>query len=292
MGISSTEMSSAEVIIHPNTYSKTSIGIAVFFAALIIGAWLLATPAGILGKADAVGYAICHRITDRSFEAFDRQLPLCARCTGIYLGVVSGFMLLIAGGRSKAMRLPNWRILIVLGAFVAVLAVDGFNSYFHLFPGFKGIYTPNNTLRLVTGVFTGITFINLLLPIFNSAVWAKVDDHAPLENFKELAGMCLVASLVIAAALSERSGILLIFGVLSALGVVTVLTMICSVMALALMQRNQTYVEWRELWLPLLIGLTFAITMIGGIDFLRYVFTGTWEGFNIETSGFLVYRPF
>ncbi|MBZ0316992.1 MAG: DUF2085 domain-containing protein [Anaerolineae bacterium] len=290
MGISSTETPSVEVVIHPNTYSKTSVWIALFFAVIIIGAWLLATPAGVLGKADAVGYAICHRITIRSFEAFDRQLPLCARCTGIYLGVVSGLMLLIAGGRSRAMRLPNWRILIVLGLFVVVLGIDGFNSYFHLFPGFKGIYSPNNTLRLITGVFTGLTFINLLLPIFNSAVWAKVDNRAPLENFKELAGMCLVACLVIAAALSERSGILLIFGVFSTLGVVTVLTMICSVMALALMQRNQTYVEWRELWLPLLIGLTIAITMIGGIDFLRYMFTGTWEGFNIDTSAFLVWR--
>ncbi|KAB2863423.1 MAG: DUF2085 domain-containing protein, partial [Anaerolineae bacterium] len=90
MGISSTETPSVEVVIHPNTYSKTSVWIALFFAIVIIGAWLLATPAGVLGKADAVGYAICHRITVRSFEAFDRQLPLCARCTGIYLGVASG----------------------------------------------------------------------------------------------------------------------------------------------------------------------------------------------------------
>lgn len=290
MDISSTDTTVSEVILHPNTYSKTSIWIAVAFAAVIIGTWLIATPAGILGKADAVGYAICHRITVRSFEAFDRQLPLCARCTGIYLGVVSGLMLIVAAGRSKAMRLPNWRLLIVLGAFVGAIAIDGFNSYFHLFPGFKGLYTPNNTLRLITGVFTGLTFINLLLPIFNNAVWAKVDQRAPVENFKELAGMCLVAGLVIAAALSNQPGILLIFGVLSALGVVLVLTMICSVVALALMERNQTYVEWRELWLPFLIGLTLAIIMIGGIDFLRFMFTGTWDGFNMDVSAFLVWR--
>ncbi|MBI5930709.1 MAG: DUF2085 domain-containing protein [Chloroflexi bacterium] len=290
MSISSTETPSAEVIIHPNTYSKASIWVAATLAIAIIGLWLIATPAGILGKADAVGYAICHRITVRSFEAFDRQLPLCARCTGIYLGVVSGLMLLVAGGRSKVTRLPNWRIMIVLGAFVVALGIDGLNSYFHLFPGFKGIYTPNNTLRLITGVFCGLTFINLLLPIFNSAVWAKADRRAPIENFKELAGMCLVACLVIAAALTHRSGILLIFGVLSALGVLIALTMICSVMAIALMQRDQSYVQWRELWLPFLIGLTIAITLIGGIDFLRYAFTGTWEGFNMDVSAILVWR--
>ena len=52
-------------------------------AALIAFAvWLYITPPGLLGKADAVGYAICHRIDERSFHIDDRQLPLCARCTG------------------------------------------------------------------------------------------------------------------------------------------------------------------------------------------------------------------
>ena len=33
---------------------------------LFIG-WLANTPAGLLGKADAIGYAVCHRIDVRSF---------------------------------------------------------------------------------------------------------------------------------------------------------------------------------------------------------------------------------
>lgn len=282
MDISPTEAQFTET--HPPVYSKTTIWLGLLVAIGIIGLWLIGTPSGVLGKADAVGYAICHRITIRSFEAFDRQLPLCARCTGIYLGVMTGLILLVSGGRAKVTRLPNWRVLVVLGAFVGVLAIDGFNSYFYLFPGFEGVYTPNNTLRLITGVFCGLTLINLLLPIFNSAIWANPDDRPPIANLKELAGVCLVAGLVIAAALTRRPGILLIFGVLSALGVVIVLTMICSVITLALMQRNHTYIQWRELWLPLLIGLTLAIIMIGGIDFLRYTFTGTWDGFYIEPS--------
>jgi len=34
----------------------------------------------------AIGGAICHQLPDRSFFAWGRQLPVCARCAGIYAG--------------------------------------------------------------------------------------------------------------------------------------------------------------------------------------------------------------
>jgi len=67
-------------------------------ALLVLAAFLFITPPGLLGKADGIGYAVCHRIDERSFHLFGRQLPLCARCTGefnaaavtlIFLGFVS-----------------------------------------------------------------------------------------------------------------------------------------------------------------------------------------------------------
>ena len=61
---------------------------------LLFFGWLLTTPPGILGKADAVGYAVCHRIDLRSFHIQGRQMPLCARCTGMYLGAMLGLLYL------------------------------------------------------------------------------------------------------------------------------------------------------------------------------------------------------
>jgi hypothetical protein len=37
-------------------------------AVIIFGLWFFIAPPGLLGKADAVGYAICHRIDERSFK--------------------------------------------------------------------------------------------------------------------------------------------------------------------------------------------------------------------------------
>ena len=69
---------------------------------LLLVGWLFNTPGGLLGKADAVGYAVCHRIDLRSFYIGDRQLPLCARCTGMYLGAMLGLVYQVFFGRRRA----------------------------------------------------------------------------------------------------------------------------------------------------------------------------------------------
>jgi uncharacterized membrane protein len=252
----------------------------VLAAIVVIGAWLWKTPSGVQGKADAVGYAICHRIADRSFSAYDRQLPLCARCTGIYSGAMTGLAVMVASGRSRATRFPGWRIWLVFGLFVLWLGVDGINSYLHLFPDFEGgLYEPSNTLRLITGVFFGLVLINALYPVFNAAVWQDQDRRTPIADFKELVGYCLAAALVIAAMLTENPFVLLVFGLASGFGVLLVLTLIMSILFITLTRHERSYSRWRELWLPFLAGLTLAVMLVGGIDAVRYLFTGTWDGF-------------
>ena len=37
-------------------------GLVLLAVGLLFVGWLLNTPGGLLGKADAIGYAVCHRI--------------------------------------------------------------------------------------------------------------------------------------------------------------------------------------------------------------------------------------
>jgi uncharacterized membrane protein len=41
---------------------------------------------GLVVAAYAVGGVVCHQLSERSFHLASAQLPVCARCTGIYLG--------------------------------------------------------------------------------------------------------------------------------------------------------------------------------------------------------------
>ena len=77
---------------------------------IIFTIWLIDTPPGLLGKADAVGYAVCHRITLRTYFIGDRPMPLCARCTGMHLGTFFGLLFLTRRGKRgdlPAKRLPG-----------------------------------------------------------------------------------------------------------------------------------------------------------------------------------------
>ncbi len=167
-------------------YSRLTVGTVALLAGVIIGVWLLGTPSGLLGKADAVGYAICHRIDVRSFHTHDRPLPLCARCTGIYLGVITGLAFLVQRGRGRSSGLPPTNLLLVMALSGAALAFDGLNSYLSLFAFYRPLYQPHNTLRLITGMGFGLAMISVVLPVFNSIAWADPDPAPALRSFKEM----------------------------------------------------------------------------------------------------------
>jgi len=80
--------------------------LSVLVLLLIIG-FVVFTPEGLLGKADAIGYAVCHRIDLRSYHIGERPLPLCTRCTGMYLGAMLVSFFSTALAIDAAPRLPD-----------------------------------------------------------------------------------------------------------------------------------------------------------------------------------------
>lgn len=257
---------------------------------LLLGLWLYATPPGLLGKADAVGYAICHRIPERSLHTSlgahhhaenERPLPLCARCTGIYLGVVTGVAVLARRGRLRAGHLPRFRWIAVLMVLGALYGLDGLNSYLTLFPGYKPLYTPHNTLRLVSGMSFGLTLTVLLVPTFNALAWAAPLKAAPIDGGRDLIALYAVAGAVAALVLADLPAIVLIAGLVSAAAVVMLFALLGSVLFLTLTRRECQARAWGDLVIPALAGFAFALLVLGGLDLARYVLTGTWAGFEL-----------
>jgi uncharacterized membrane protein len=254
---------------------------AVAAAVLVIGTWLWNTPPGLLGKADAVGYAICHRIDLRSFHIGDRPLPLCARCTGIYAGLVLGVATMAIAGRSRAGGLPPTRLIIVLLGFVAIMGIDGVNSYMRLFPGLPVLYEPQNWLRLVTGTLNGLAVGAFIYPVFNQTMWRNWQDRPILSSFRELGGLLALAVLLIGIVLTQNPIILYPLALISAAGVVALLTALDTTILLIVFRREARAQTWRQAALPLLIGLTLAIMQIGAVDAVRFAIFRTWSGFVI-----------
>jgi len=252
--------------------------------------WMYIAPPGILGKMDAVGYAVCHRIDERSFHIGGPggiQLPLCARCSGTFTGAAVGLIFMaVAGGRRAGMPHKKFYWLFLL--FFLAFGIDGSNSYLYLikqttgaFPQIPNIYIPNNILRLFTGSGMGVTMAAFLVPAFNQSVWRDFDPAPVIERWSHLLtllGIMLVIDLLI---LTESPIVLYPIAIISPLGTLALLTMIFSIIWLMIMKQDNFFNRFRELWLPLLAGFTLSMLMILAIDLFRFQLTHTWSGFPL-----------
>jgi uncharacterized membrane protein len=248
---------------------------------LVILAGLFLSPPGLLGKADAIGYAVCHRIDLRSFHLGDRQLPLCARCTGTFLGVLAGALLMAALGRGSSSVWPSRRILAVLGLAVVAWGLDGVNSYAALFPRLPHLYTPQNWLRLTTGTFMGMAVVAVFLPAVNQSLWKAPSAQPVIQNFRELFLYFLAAPLLIGLVLTENPIILFPLALLSTVGILFLLTGVYTALLLMVLRRENQASGWTDAWPILAAGLILALLQIYAIDAVRFMFTHTWGGFSI-----------
>jgi hypothetical protein len=73
------------------------IAAAVAWAVLLVLAPYLAsrahpsmTASALMVTAYGIGSAICHQLPERSYHLWAAQMPVCARCAGIYFGAVFG----------------------------------------------------------------------------------------------------------------------------------------------------------------------------------------------------------
>lgn len=261
----------------PKIYWKWGLFLTV---SLLLFGWLFNTPAGLLGKADAVGYAVCHRIDGRSFHLHGRQMPLCARCTGMYLGAMLGLAYQSVTARRRT-GLPPWRVIIFLGLLVAAFGIDGVNSYLHFFPGFKGLYEPQNWLRLLTGTGMGIGLSAALYPAFNQSAWKDWDERQAIPGLRSLGGLLSLAVLLDLIVLSEFWPALYILALISSAGVLVLLSMVYSMVFLMLLRKENLFERLGQMLVPLSAGFFLALLQIAALDIVRYWLTGTWNGFSL-----------
>ncbi len=259
-------------------------------AIVMVAAWLYIAPPGILGKLDALGYAVCHRIDERSFHIDGRQLPVCARCSGMYIGAVLGllFQAIIAPRRGG---MPRWKVIIPLGMLFAAFGIDGANSYLYLLKGLSGgsffsaipnLYTPNNPLRLFTGLGAGLGIATALYPSFNQTVFKNWDGAPALDSYKSMGLMLALAALTGLLMLPEWPVVLYPMAFISAGGVLLILSMVYSLLWLMVMREENTFERLRDYGFPMLAGLTVALIQITAIDLFRLWLTHTWGAFPLR----------
>jgi len=228
------------------------------------------TPPGFWNKLMAVGSAVCHQDPAHSFLVYGRQMPLCARCTGMYLGALLSLAFHFQKG--KLGILPPRKMVIPLGLLFFAFALDGLNSWAASLGLGWNFYETTNLTRLVTGTGAGLVIGAVLAPIFNQTAWASWIKASALPNGKKLAVLLAAAAVIILAVYAGPQALRYTAAILSVFGVLVVLCLAYTTLALIILKRENIANSWRDLLLPLLVGMFTAFLQISFLAFLRIRF--------------------
>jgi uncharacterized membrane protein len=253
--------------------------LAVSLAVTALVAFLALTPGGFLEKSEAVAKAVCGRIDAHTFVIGGHLLPLCARCTGSFIGALVGFFgQAVVLRRGRASEFPSVVAIVVLVIFTLLWAGDGLNSYLNLLDG-PHLYVPSNTLRLIVGALNGLTWSGLIYPVLNFTLWREPGEERAIRGLRDLGLLLILEAAFVGLVLAGWDWLLYLLSILSVLGVVGMLTSVNTVLVLTLLRRENLADSPSEAARGLLIGLAATIVLIGGIDVVRATLERSVSGF-------------
>jgi uncharacterized membrane protein len=216
------------------------------------------------------GGGVCGQIPSHSFFIGGRHLPLCARCTGTYLGALLGFLGLAALRRWRASGLPPNGVLASLVGFIVLWGIDGLNSFLALLPNVPHLYQPHNLLRFITGILNGLALSIIVYPVFSFLLWKESNTDRVIRNFRELGYLLIPAALLVWIVQTQATFLLYPLSILSILGVLAMLTLINTMIVLIVTRRESKAQSWRDAFLPLLLGLLATFLELSALGLLHF----------------------
>ena len=88
----------------------------------------------------------CHGIPERCFTIWGVPMPICARCTAIYLGLAASLVVFVL-----LPRMSEFAARVMLMIAITPMAIDGLTQLARL-------RESTNALRLATGLTAGVAF--------------------------------------------------------------------------------------------------------------------------------------
>ena len=164
---------------------------------------------------ERIGSAVCHQMAERSFIFDGMQMPLCARCTGIYTGVFFAFCFFFLKKRMGSGRPFSMPQTILAAAAILPVGIDGAGSYL-------GFWESSQFLRILTGSIVGVVIPGFLLLAGNfdpngkneALLYEKTWELLLLMAVSVGFGFCLLAGLPLHAvgAVCSVAGEVLLWG--------------------------------------------------------------------------------
>lgn len=223
-------------------------------------------PWSLVDKLRAVGYGVCAQRPAHSYFLGGVQLPLEARMVGIYGGFVVSCLCFWAAGRGRAANLPRAEYLALAVGFIGIMGFDGLNATAYD-NGLPFLYSPDNRLRLASGLLAGLGMAMFLLPVLNFSLWRDPELKPVVEDVRQVLGVLAALAALGLGVVSGWSWLYYPIGFLSSGGVLVVVAIVNLVVVQNLTKkRGQTI---REALVPVTLALVLASLELAGLGAFR-----------------------
>lgn len=154
---------------------------AIAIGALVWLALILAAPAGpstLAALTYAIGAIVCHQLPERSFHLSGYQLPVCARCLGIYAGFAVTATIALAGRLRFA---SPGRVVGTARTARGVFIVSAIPTAVTLVLEWSGIWPGSNIVRSFAGVSLGIGVALVVMSAAATLHYNECERRRPTE---------------------------------------------------------------------------------------------------------------
>lgn len=201
-----------------------------------------------------IGSSVCHQLGERSLHLGEYVLPVCARCTGIYISFFISFIYLIFTKGYRGNKPFKIRETLFMVICLLPLMVDGVGSYI-------GFWQSNNLLRIITGSLAGFVVLPFMVLIYNFSPQYKNDKYIFKKSFHIYLIGFIAVSLGALLYLGVFDSLYYIIYIVISLGIVIYYSSIfCVIIKLLFSKLSDKYI--------ILISIIFAITIITVVSYI------------------------
>jgi uncharacterized membrane protein len=136
-------------------------------------------PSAIATLMYAAGAVICHQLPERSFHLTGFQLPVCARCLGIYAGAAAAASIHVLG--VFVADSARWRLLSPATAR-RVFLVSALPTLVTVALEWAGAWSGTNVVRAMAGVALGIGGALVVMSAVATLHYSECLRRRPIEH--------------------------------------------------------------------------------------------------------------
>jgi uncharacterized membrane protein len=201
-----------------------------------------------------IGSLICHQAAERTIRLGDTLLPLCARCTGIYLGFLIGILYQFAFWRTRLKELPSLKILLASALLLVFLIIHSAGSLLNL-------WTPSSLMNLTLGLLGGSSIALLLFPVFNFSLFKNSKKDTGIRKIVEYLGLLVLLSVGLLM-ISSRSSIFYSFIAIASIAGIILLYLMLNITIAAQITRGIFRTSQKTQRGFLILGVALILSVI------------------------------